>query len=212
MKYDSVIFDMDGTLLDTLGDLCDAVNATLRHFGFPERTIEEVRTFVGNGVSVLVFSSLPEGTDEETKAAALSYYVDYYGSHNMIKTCAYPGVTELLERLRDEGVPCAIVSNKVDPAVRELAEIFFPGLTKTAIGEKEGIRRKPAPDSVFAAMEIIGSKKPVYVGDSEVDVATAKAAGIDGIFVTWGFRGRELLREAGGKVIVDCAEELYEAL
>lgn len=212
MKYDSVIFDMDGTLLDTLEDLCDAVNATLRHFGFPERTLEEVRTFVGNGVAVLVFSSLPDGTNEETKAAALAYYKDYYGSHNMIKTGVYPGVTELLGKLNSMGVPCAIVSNKVDSAVRELAEIFFPGLVKIAIGEKEGIRRKPAPDSVFAAMDAIGSKKPVYVGDSEVDVATAKAAGIDGIFVTWGFRGREALSRCGGEVIVDSAEELFSAL
>ena len=114
--------------------------------------------------------------------------------------------------MRDEGVPCAIVSNKIDPAVKKLADMFFPGLVKAAIGEKAGIARKPAPDSVFEAIRITGAKNPVYVGDSEVDVETAKNAGIDGIFVTWGFRSRDSLRTAGAEVIADTAEELYEKL
>lgn len=212
MKHDSVIFDMDGTLLDTLGDLADAVNATMREFGFPERTLEEVRTFVGNGVKVLIDRSLPEGVDPCTAENALLFYKVYYSKHSMIKTGVYPGVIELLEKLKSENVPCAIVSNKVDSAVKDLAGIFFPGLCRAAIGEKAGIARKPAPDSVFEAMKIMGVENPVYVGDSEVDVATAKNAGIDGIFVTWGFRDRSLLSSVGGEIIVDTAQELYEKL
>lgn len=212
MKHDSVIFDMDGTLLDTLGDLAGAVNATMREFGFPERTLEEVRTFVGNGVKVLIDRSLPDGVDACTAESALLFYKVYYSKHNRIKTGVYPGVIELLEKLKKDNVPCAIVSNKVDSAVKDLAEVFFPGLCAAAIGEKSGIARKPAPDSVFEAMKIMGVENPVYVGDSEVDVATAKNAGIDGIFVTWGFRDRELLSSVGGEIIVDTAQELYEKL
>ena len=212
MKHDSVIFDMDGTLLDTLEDLAGAVNATMREFGFPERTLEEVRTFVGNGVKVLIDRALPGGVDEATAESALLFYKIYYAKHNREKTGVYPGVVALMERLKSENIPCAIVSNKVDAAVKDLAEVFFPGLCAAAIGEKAGIARKPAPDSVFEAIRIMDVKNPVYVGDSEVDVATAKNAGIDGIFVTWGFRDRELLASVGGKIIVDTAEELYEAL
>ena len=212
MKHDSVIFDMDGTLIDTLGDLHSAVNAVLTAYSFPTRTLEEVRTFVGNGVKVLVDRSLPEGTDKCTAEAVLRDFKTYYSLHSTDTTSVYPGITELLEKLRDEGVPCAIVSNKIDPAVKKLADMFFPGLVKAAIGEKAGIARKPAPDSVFEAIRITGAKNPVYVGDSEVDVETAKNAGIDGIFVTWGFRSRDSLRTAGAEVIADTAEELYEKL
>lgn len=212
MKYDSVIFDMDGTLLDTLEDLQSAVNATMREMGFPERTLSEVRTFVGNGIKVLVDRSLPEDADEETKESALLFYKVYYSKHTLEKTKPYAGVVELLRRLNEENIPCAIVSNKVDPAVKSLADVFFPGLTKAAIGEKAGIARKPEPDSVFEAMKLMGVKNPVYVGDSEVDVMTAKNAGIDGIFVTWGFRDREWLKKCGAEVIVDTADELYNAL
>ena len=214
MKHDSVIFDMDGTLLNTLGDLHSAVNAVMDMYSFPRRTLDEVRRFVGNGVKVLVDLSVPDGTDGETAARVLADFKEYYSLHSMETTSVYPGVAELLRKLKEQGVKTAIVSNKIDPAVKKLSELFFPGLVGEAIGEKQGIAKKPKPDSVFEAMRILGVKNPVYVGDSEVDVQTAKNAGIDGAFVTWGFRSREELISAGADEsrIADTAQELYKLL
>lgn len=212
MKHDSVIFDLDGTLLDTLGDLCSAVNATMRKYSYPERTLEEVRTFVGNGVRVLVEKSMPEGSDEEMKDRVLADFKAYYAEHNREKTAPYPGIIELLEKLRGENVPCAVVSNKIDPATKALTAQFFGDRIQVAIGEREGIERKPAPDSVFEAMKLLSSENPVYVGDSEVDVQTAKNAGIDGVFVTWGFRTAKELEASGAETCVSSVNELWGLL
>lgn len=214
MKHDSVIFDLDGTLLNTLDDLHSAVNAALDMNSFPHRTLDEVRRFVGNGVEVLVKLSVPEGTDEKTAAKVLADFKGFYSLHSRDKTAEYPGVTELLKKLRANGMGIGIVSNKIDSAVKELSDRFFSGLADVAIGEREGIARKPKPDSVFEAMRLLESKNPLYVGDSEVDVQTVKNAGIDGAFVTWGYRSRQELAAAGADEgsIADTAEELWKLI
>ena len=215
MAYKAVLFDMDGTLLDTLDDLWTAVNATLRQFGYPERTRDEVRSFVGNGVTRLLELSLPGGAEDPHFDEAVTAYRAYYASHSEGKTGPYPGITELAERLRAEGIPCAVVSNKPDATTKALAEKFFPGLA-VAAGENEaaGIRRKPAPDMVYAAVRALGADPDdcVYVGDSEVDIETGRAADMDVITVLWGFRDRELLEAAGAEVFARTPEELYRLI
>ena len=184
-----VIFDLDGTLLDTLEDLKDAVNATLTKFGYPLRTLEEIRRFVGNGARVLIQLAVPENTDPEPVYAA---FREYYQQNCQVKTAPYPGIAETLATL---DMPVAIVSNKPDSAVKALCARYFPGIY--ALGESTGCPRKPAPDMVFKAMKDIGVERCIYVGDSEVDVATARNAGIPCLSVTWGFRNQDELLEAG---------------
>lgn len=198
-KYDTVIFDLDGTLLDTLLDLTDAVNYALRESGMPERTIDEVRRFVGNGVRRLMELAVPDGFLNPAFEEVFSKFREYYGVHCNDRTKAYDGVTELLRELKSEGYALAIVSNKLDSAVKELSEIYFEGIVKVAIGEKAGIAKKPAPDTVYEALKELGMPKEsaVYVGDSEVDVMTAKNAGLPCISVLWGFREEAVLREYG---------------
>jgi phosphoglycolate phosphatase len=186
-----VIFDLDGTLLDTLEDLKDAVNHVLGQFGYPQRTMEEIRRFVGNGAKVLIQRSVPEGVDPEPVFAA---FHEFYDTHCRIKTKPYEGIMDALERLREE-YPIAVVSNKPDSAVKSLCADYFPGVY--ALGESSDCPRKPAPDMVWKAMKAIGVEHCVYVGDSEVDVATAKNAGVPCLSVLWGFRDREELEQAG---------------
>ncbi len=212
MKYDSVIFDLDGTLLDTLEDLCDSVNFALRLHDFPERTLDEVRSFVGTGIKNLIKKSVGEEADGETVDAVLDTFKNHYKDHSADKTGPYEGIPELLSMLKEKEIPAAVVSNKVDIAVQMLVKGYFEGLIEVAVGELEGINRKPCPDTVFLAMEKLGCKHPVYVGDSEVDVETAKNAGLDGVFVSWGFRSEEQLRAAGAEVVVNSAKELLEVL
>ncbi len=212
IKYDAVIFDLDGTLLNTLDDLHSAVQASLEAEKLPARSLEEVRRFVGNGIRLLIERAVPDGTSSETANAVFERFKSYYSAHCEDNTRPYDGVTELLEKLKSDGVPCAIVSNKADFAVKKLSDTYFNGLIKAALGEREGIEKKPAPDSVFEAVRLLDASRPVYVGDSEVDVATAKNAGIDGIFVDWGFRDRATLTAAGANVIVSDAAALYERL
>ncbi len=187
----AVIFDLDGTLLDTLGDLHAAVNHVLTEFGYPERTIGEVCRFVGNGAAQLIRLAVPEGEDWEPVLAAFQVW---YAAHCDILTAPYAGIEEALAIL-GETYPLAVVSNKPDRAVKELAKIYFPALY--ARGESTDCPRKPAPDMVFKAMEAIGVERCVYVGDSDVDILTAKNAGVECLSVTWGFRGEEELRAAG---------------
>ena len=186
-----VIFDLDGTLLDTLEDLADAVNHVLGQFGYPERTMEEIRRFVGNGAKVLIQRSVPEGADPEPVFAA---FRGYYDTHCRIKTKPYEGILDALERLRGE-YPIAVVSNKPDSAVKSLCADYFPGIY--ALGDSPDCPRKPAPDMLWKAVKAIGVDHCVYVGDSEVDVATAKSAGVPCLSVLWGFRDREELEQAG---------------
>ena len=189
----AVLFDLDGTLLDTLGDLHAAVNHVLRQFGYPERSIQEVCRFVGNGAAQLMRLAVPEGVDY---APVLAAFQSYYAAHCDILTKPYDGILPALAVL-GEKYPLAVVSNKPDRAVKELAKIYFPGLY--ARGESTDCPRKPAPDMVHKAMAAIGADRCVYVGDSDVDIVTAKNAGVPCLSVTWGFRGAEELRAAGAQ-------------
>ena len=208
MGYATYLFDMDGTLLDTLADLTAAVNHTLARYGYPRRTIEQVRKGLGNGAAKLVAAMLPQGEETPGFADIMRDYRAWYQAHACVETCPYPGVPEMLKRLRQRGCKVAIVSNKPHGAACELAERFFPGVP--TFGERPETPRKPAPDMVFHALAALGAGKEnaVYVGDSEVDVQTARNAGLPVIGVAWGFRGREALAAAGAETIVDTAAEL----
>lgn len=190
-----ILFDLDGTLLDTLEDLADATNYALGQFGYPPQSVEAVRRAVGNGAENQIRRCLPAGTPEETVQQVLGVYKPYYTTHCEKKTCPYPGIGEAL-RILGEKYPVAIVSNKPDAAVRRLCSRYFPGIT--AMGEHPGCPRKPAPDMVLQAMQAIGADRCIYVGDSEVDVLTGKNAGVPCLGVLWGFRDAEDLVAAGG--------------
>ena len=204
--YETIIFDLDGTLLDTLDDLHDAVNAALTAFNLPLRSKEEVRSFVGNGIANLMRRAIGERFDVDFDGA-LTVFKEYYKVHCKDKTAAYAGIMSLLQELKARGIKTAVVSNKADFAVKLLADEYFGDLLSVAVGENEsaGIRKKPAPDSLLSVMESLGAKKDttVYVGDSEVDVLTAKNAGVDCLSVTWGFKDRAFLQENGAKVFID---------
>lgn len=210
MKYKAVLFDMDGTLLDTLADMAAAVNHILSVHGYPLRTVEEVRAFVGNGARKLMERALPPDVTGDAFEALLEEYRQWYEAHACVKTAPYPGVPAVLAALHRAGVRCAVVSNKPDGATRELAARFFPGLP--AFGQQDGIPAKPAPNMVYHALAELGveASAAAYVGDSEVDVALARNAGLPLIAVSWGFRGREALEEAGAALVVDDAATLLE--
>ena len=191
-----LLFDLDGTLLNTLEDLCDATNAALTHFGCPGRSLEEIRAFVGNGARNQIRLSLPGKADDPDLDAVLGWYKAYYADHCQIKTAPYEGIMEALSALSSD-YPIAIVSNKPDTAVKTLCAQHFPGIY--ALGESYDCPRKPAPDMVLRAMEAIGVERCIYVGDSEVDIRTAKNAGVPCISVLWGFRDRCLLEGEGGR-------------
>lgn len=214
MAYKAVLFDMDGTLLDTLEDLRDSTNHVLAQMGFAQRSLEEMRTFVGNGAEMQLRRALGGHADDETVKRALSIYKPYYEAHCRNKTKPYAGVLTLLEKLKEQGVKMAVVSNKPDAAVKKLNEEYFGGRMDFAVGPVEGRRCKPWPDMVETAMKVLGAEKnsTVYVGDSEVDVQTGKNAGLDVIAVSWGFREREQLVEAGADRIAETAEELAALL
>ena len=201
----AILFDLDGTLLDTLEDLKDAVNYALRAHGYPQRSLNEVRCFVGNGAYRLNRLVAPETASEEEVQALLATFRGYYGENCQIKTRPYPGIPEVLERLKGEH-PLAIVSNKPDSAVKTLCADYFPGIY--ALGEAADCPRKPAPDMVCKAMAVLGAEKCIYVGDSEVDVLTAKNAGVPCISVLWGFRNQTELEEAGADCFCEKAEEI----
>jgi len=201
MHYTSVLFDLDGTLLDTLGDLTAAMNRTLTRHGLPERTRQQMRAALGNGARRLMELSIPAGTDGALFETLLAEYNADYSAHCRIETAPYPGVDALLLKLHAQGRKLAIVSNKPDEAVRALRAEFFADTVPIAVGEKQGIRRKPAPDTLLAAMAQLGAERTstVYVGDSEVDIATARAANLPCISVLWGFRDRDVLEQAGAQ-------------
>ena len=209
-EYKAYIFDLDGTLLDTLEDLADAVNYAMRKNGFPERSLSEVRSFVGDGMRLLVKRSSPEGIEDAALEQAFADFRDYYSVHYMDKTKPYPGIEAMLRALKAQGKRLCVISNKVDYAVKLLMDQFFPGFFETVLGEREGIRRKPAPDSLLAVMEELGLSKEecVYIGDSDTDILTAKNAGIDPISVSWGFRTEDFLKSHGAEKIVNKVEDL----
>lgn len=214
MAYRLAIFDLDGTLLNTLDDLHASVSHALAAFSMPPRTRDEVRRFVGNGIRKLIERAVPAGTDAQTAEQVFSEFNRYYAVHCADNTRAYDGVDELLHSLCARGVKCAVVSNKADYAVQSLCERFFGDTVCLAVGAKDGIRKKPAPDSVLSVLDALKTARrdAVYIGDSDVDVETAKNAGIDCIAVDWGFRERELLAATGVGVIVSTAEELGNAI
>ncbi len=213
-KYKVAVFDMDGTILNTLDDMTVACNYTLDKMGMPQRTIDEVRMFVGNGIPKLVERIAPAGTDEATLKHMLEIFMPFYSAHSMDKTGPYAGIPELLKKLKDKGIKLACVSNKADAAMRNLCDVFFTGLFDDAEGERAGVNKKPAPDMVWAALDKMGAKKEdaVYIGDSNVDFETAVNSGLDCISVTWGFRTRESLEKLGPKFIADAPDEVFDII
>lgn len=212
-KITTVIFDLDGTLLDTLEDLKNATNFALRQCGMPERTLGEIRRFVGNGVRNLMIRAVPQGEENPEFEHAFAVFKEYYGEHCNDATRAYDGIPELLRELKNMGYAMAIVSNKIDSAVQDLNHRYFPQVD-VAIGDRENLKRKPEPDSVFLALEKLGRtrEEAVYVGDSDVDLATAKNAGLPCISVLWGFRDKEFLAECGAAVFVEKPMEIAGVL
>lgn len=212
-KINTVIFDLDGTLLDTLEDLKKATNYALKFCNMPERTLDEVRRFVGNGVRNLMIRAVPDGESNSEFERAFAIFKEYYGQHCNDATKAYDGIPQLLQELKDRGYALAIVSNKIDSAVQDLNHKYFPQVD-VAIGDRENLRRKPEPDSVNLALDVLNKTKQeaIYVGDSDVDLQTAQNAGLPCISVLWGFRDKEFLIEHGATVFVKKPMEIIDVL
>ena len=212
ITYSAYIFDLDGTLLDTLGDLAASVNYALRTYGMPEHTIDDVRRFVGNGVRKLMERAIPDGASNPDFEATFATFRQYYMAHSLDTTKPYDGILETLEALKAKGCHLAVVSNKMMAATQELCRHFFPDTIEVAIGENEaeGIRKKPAPDTVFAALRQlgVGQEGAVYVGDSDVDIETARNSGLPCISVLWGFRDRDFLLQHGAETFISNPSEL----
>ncbi len=213
-KYKLLIFDMDGTILDTLKDLTLSTNYALKKCGLALRSENEVRSFVGNGIRKLIERAVPENCPKETITKVFSVFNDYYKNHCFDFTKSYPGITDMLKKLTQKGYKTAVLSNKADYAVKELSDKFFGGLFDYSAGVKENMKTKPSPDGVFEIMRNfnIPPENTLYIGDSEVDILTAKNAGVDCISVDWGFKSRSFLEENGANIIVSTANELYEKI
>ncbi len=211
---DTVIFDLDGTLLFSLEDLKNSTNFALRQFGFKERTLEEVRIFVGDGVRKLIERALPQGTDAMIIEDVLRVFKENYEQNMYNCTKPYNGIQKLLLDLRHSSLKTAVVSNKFDIAVKELCKKYFGDLIDVAIGQRDDVPKKPAPNGVFAAIKELGAKQQncIYVGDSDVDVLTAHNAGLKCIGVTWGYRDRELLESKGADYIVNDPHEIFNLI
>ena len=213
-RYHTVLFDMDGTILDTLDDLTDSVNHTLRQLGYPERTREEVRAYLGYGSRRLIELALGETVEPKTVDEAFRIYRAWYGAHTQIKTKPYDGITDIMRTLRARGIRVAVASNKPEAMVKKLCEYHFPGLVDAAVGDVDGRARKPQPDMINAVLERLGASRSgaVYIGDTEVDVQTAQNARLPVIAVGWGFRIRAQQRTAGATVFADTPDELLALL
>lgn len=214
MKYTMAIFDLDGTILNTLEDLADSTNYALRTCGYPERTIDEVRRFVGNGIRKLVERAVPAGTSVCEMDRVHETFNRYYQVHCADKTRPYDGILKLLRDLKEDGCKLAVVSNKADYGVQELCRQYFDKVFDFAVGEREGIRKKPFPDSVDEVLKTFGVERneAVYIGDSEVDIETAANAHIDHIIVEWGFREKDFLISQGAEVLVSKTEEIKKII
>ena len=214
IPYSTVIFDLDGTLLDTLQDLCDSTNYTLALHNMPARSLEEIRRFVGNGVGLLIHRAVPEGTPDDLEAQCLADFRAHYLLNMEHRTAPYAGVLELLDGLNKAGIKLAVVSNKFDGAVKGLCQTYFGDRVKVAIGESQGVARKPAPDTVFRALKELGAdaRGAVYVGDSEVDIETARNAGLPCLSVSWGFRDPDFLLQQGAQHILSSPADLLALL
>ena len=209
-QYDAVLFDMDGTLLNTLHDLSAAVNHTLRAFGYPAREIDEVRAFVGNGVRKLIERVLPGGAGDPHMEAALAEFKQYYTAHCDVQTRPYEGVIDAMAALQEAGLKLAIVSNKNDEAVRALARTYFGSLVDVAVGGRDGVPKKPAPQMPLAALEALGAtpERTLFVGDSGVDMDTAVNTGMDCMLVGWGFREESELRDMHPRYLIHDPAEM----
>lgn len=212
----AVIFDLDGTLLNTLDDLADSTNYALSKFGYPTRTIEEVRQFVGNGVAKLIERAIPEGKNNPKFEKCLAIFKENYAQNMYNKTAPYNGIIEMLSNLKSKGIKIAVVSNKFDLAVKELCKKYFEGFIDFAAGENEaqGIKKKPAPDTVISVLNEFNfaPEDAVYVGDSDVDIMTAKNSQMPCISVTWGFRDEKFLLENGATILINAPSEIYNHL
>ena len=213
-KYSVAIFDMDGTILDTLQDLTDSINFALKENRFMPRKLEEVRTFVGNGLEKLVERAVPEHTPFQNIQRVLESFNGYYTEHCAVKTKPYDGIVELLKNIKNCGYKVAVVSNKPDYGVKSLCSQYFDGIFDSAAGIKAGTNPKPSPDTVNGILKLLecSKKSAVYIGDSEVDIMTAKNAGIKCISVDWGFKSKEFLIANGAEEIVESCEELFDKL
>lgn len=214
MKFDTAIFDLDGTILDTLCDLRDSVNFALSKNGLPTRSTEEVRAFVGNGIRLLIERAVPKNTEEEIINKCFEDFKTHYKDNSANSTKPYDKIIDVLNELKSGGVKIAVVSNKADFAVQGLMLKYFPEVFHFAVGEKEGVRRKPCPDSVFAAMKFLKAdkEKTIYIGDSDVDIETARNSGIPCIAVTWGFRDKEVLERLNPEYIIDKPSQITEII
>lgn len=210
MSFQLAIFDLDGTILNTLEDLAAALNHGLKAFGLPHRTVDEVRRFVGNGMGLLIHRGVPAGTSPQTEKQVLSAFHQYYKEHCTDFTRPYNGIPELLRELHSHGVKTAVVSNKADYGVQELCANYFPDMFDTAVGERTGIAKKPDPSSVLEVLRLLNipREQAVYIGDSDVDIETAKNAHMPCISVEWGFRDRAFLTAHGAQKIVSSPGEL----
>lgn len=210
MRYQIAVFDLDGTLLDTLEDLYLATNSALESHSMPRRSRDEVRMFVGNGVEMLIRRAVPSCTDEETTLAVLADFKTTYAAICEDHTRPYDGILDMLRALREKGIRVAVVSNKFDAATKQLCQKYFGDLVEVAIGERTGVRKKPAPDTVYEALKELGmtATGAVYIGDSDVDIQTARNCGMPCISVTWGLRDKDFLLQSGAEILVDTPERL----
>ncbi len=208
----ALIFDLDGTLLNTIADLYTSTNFALKKFGYAERSLEEVTAFVGNGLRMLIKRALPADSTEEKITAVLAEMKAHYAEHCHDATVPYEGIPELLKYCTATGIPMAVVSNKADPMVKILRDCFFAEHISVAMGDRSDYPRKPAPDMVFVAMKELGVSEAYYVGDSDVDVQTARNSGLPCLACAWGFRSKESLQEAGAERIFDSPTSLLDAI
>lgn len=210
----AAIFDMDGTILNTLVDLKDATNYGLSKNNLPERSLEEIRQFVGNGIKSLIAKAVPENTSAEIYQKVYEDFTEFYKIHNSDNTCPYKGIKDAIKKIRESGIKTAVVSNKPDYGVQALVKKFFDGLFDVSIGEREGVNKKPAPDMVNLALNALNVPKTnaVYIGDSDVDFNTAANSELKFIGVAWGFKGHDFLKELGSKFVVDTADELTKLI
>ena len=214
MAYKATVFDLDGTLLNTIDDLAWATNYTLKQFNMPTYTVDEVRQMVGNGVAKLIRDAVPEDTDDATYQQVLACFKEHYADHSLDNTVPYPGILDAIDILKAAGVKCAVVSNKPNFAIADLMKNFFPGRFDFALGQRDDLKRKPNAEPVHYALAQIGvnPKDAVYIGDSEVDVKTAQNSNMPCISVTWGFRDKDTLLAAGATTLVDTADEMVQKI
>jgi phosphoglycolate phosphatase len=212
--FDTILWDLDGTLLYTLTDLTNSVNAALTKFSLPTRTQEEVKSFVGNGIRLLMERAVPEGKDHPEFAQILQAFKEDYAKNCNNNTKPFPGIPEVLQKLKSEGYKMAIVSNKIDSAVKDLAKLYFSDTIDVAIGDNPQRNKKPASDNVLLALEILQStpQNTIYIGDSEVDIMTALNSNTEMIIVDWGYKQHDFLLEKGGKNLVSTPQELYQKI